>query len=153
MGTTSFVEVGDRLNGIIVITFINPSVARSEGETIQEITKARKVGRGRFGKRPNTADKFTSRLKSGNIAIDSAQNGKAHTRFATDGADFLGEHFPPSIMVVNLAPTIWGMGRNRVEVYVFTTDPDNDEAIIGGHNGDIFSTYELFTIVDASKGN
>ena len=109
VGTTPFVEVSDRLNGIIVITFVSPRVARSEGEAIQEITKTRIVGGRRFGQSTNAANKIASRRKSRNVAIDSTQNGKARSWFTANGPNFFGKHFPPDIVVVNLAPTIWSV--------------------------------------------
>jgi len=126
MGPTTFVIVRVRLNGIIKATTTMDGVKRTESKAIQEITKAREVGRGRFQLSANVTNEVTSRRKGTDVAIDAANYRHLLTILATNSSQVFNKAIPPLFRIFGFTSVVRGMGRNGKEIDIPTGYPNNN---------------------------
>jgi hypothetical protein len=152
MGPTTFVIVRVRLNGIIKATTTMDGVKRTESKAIQEITKARKVGRGRFQLSANVTNEVTSRRKGTDVAIDAANYRHLLTILATNSSQVFNKAIPPLFRIFGFTSMVRGMGRNGKEIDIPTGYPNNNITKARHDNRNMLSTNEFFLLLTRAKG-
>jgi len=152
MGPTTFVIVRVGLNGIIKTTTTMDGVKRTESKAIQEVTKARKVGRGRFQLSSNATNEVTSRRKGTDVAIDAANYRHLLTILATNSSQVFNKAIPPLFRIFGFTSVVRGIGRNGKEIDIPTGYPNNNIPKARHDNRNMLSANEFFPIVDTSEG-
>ena len=151
MVPTTFVIIRVRLNGIIKGTTTMDGVKRTESKAIQEITKAREVGGGRFQLSANVTNKFTSRSKGANIAIYAANYRHLLAILAAYSSQVFDKAFPPLIRIFGFTSMVRGMGRNGKEVDIPTGYSNHYITKARHDNRNVLSTDEFLPVVDTRE--
>jgi hypothetical protein len=152
VGPTTFVVVRVRLNGIIKAASTMDGVEGTESKTIQEITEARTVGRGRFQLSADVTNEVASRRKGADVAIDAANNRQLLTILSTHSRQIFNKATPPLFRIFGFTTVVRGMGRDGKKIKIPTRDSHHHITKARDHNRYVLSDNDFFQLLTRAKG-